>query len=616
MLEDFDVTKPPKKEDVDAVGDWAWTAFELSRQWRDDELGMGNIWRDNYKLFHGNHWGTNKKKNDMTVNLFYANIIRTVANVTARHPVSEVVDLDGTAGERAKVATARTKKWWMDTNQQAKLRATVTNSEIYGITWEKSVWSGRFGQPGVVVCDPFAIFPYPGYWEDMATDLPCICHAIPLAPTVVESQFDVKGVKHSETFDLLGGDREEIIGSSTYGANRATTGLQGSVVKTVRSQSAGTRGENALVVEVWCRDLTKKDDGTELYPGGIRCITVTNNGDLVLDDRGNPSLNLAMDLPTLNRNYLFRRFPFYKNNSYIDTSSIFGFSAAEMTAPLVKKIDELMSRIVNYAMRAMTGILVIPEGIGVTRAHLNNKPNLVLFTRGIGAESRIKVIPFPNPPSIIQQTLEMLISLHDRIHAIQDVDRGDTPANITAASAIVALQERNAVLIQHKIDGIDYLVEQRGNYAIAQWQGHGHKEERVAHDNETFSFTGTHLAPFNFNYTVESGSSMPKTSLQIQEQAQALFEKGAIDQRALLENLNFPGWRKIVERMAEGRLEGAMEMLIQAGLPEEQAAQLYRMLMEPQGGPGDTQQGQQQQRGQQAQPGVPRAQQGKMRMAA
>jgi len=615
---EFNVTQPPPKGHED-VGKWAWAAFDLCRKWRDDELQMPEVWKANYKLFRGNHWGERQKPNNVTVNLFFSNVVRTVANITARHPVAEVVDLDGTAGDLAKIATARTKKWWLDSNQPYKLRATTLNSEIYGITWEKSFWHKRDMVPGVVVCDPFAIFPYPGYWENIATDCPVLCHATALDPNVVESTYGVDGVEIDETYQLLGGEREEVIGSSTYGVNKSSSALgEGYKVKNISSQHTGVKGDNALVVEVWCRDLsTKESDEVDangqkvkipIYPGGIRCITVCNEGNLVLDDDKHPSINWEMPEEAIFENYLFRRFPFYKNNSYVDSSSIFGFSAAEQTSHLNIKIDELASRLVNYANRAMTGILVIPPKSGITKQHLNNKPNLVVWPDTIEAAAGIRFVPLPNPPPIIEKVLEMLITFHDRIHAVQDVDRGETPKQITAASAIVALQERNAVLIQHKIDGIDYIVSERGNYAIAQWQMHGHVIETVKTDDNTFEFSGVSLAGKKFNYTVESGSSMPKTSLQIQEQSQALFEKGAIDQQALLENLNYPKWREIVERMSEGQLSAAMGILVQAGLPQEQAQQLMMVLQQPQGGPGNGPQTPPQQ----AQPGVPRAAQGEM----
>lgn len=86
----------------------------------------------------------------------------------------------------------------------------------------------------------------------------------------------------------------------------------------------------------------------------------------------------------------------------------------------------------------------------------------------------------------------------------------------------------------------------------------------------------------------------------------ALYRDQAIDRQALLETLNFPDWKSIVERVGEGQLDQAIQLLVQAGMDEEQAMQLKQHLMEPQHGP-KAQQGSQQQ-----QSGTPKAKQGAM----
>ena len=91
-----------------------------------------------------------------------------------------------------------------------------------------------------------------------------------------------------------------------------------------------------------------------------------------------------------------------------------------------------------------------------------------------------------------------------------------------------------------------------------------------------------------FAYIVESGSTVIKTEAEERQQAVDLFGLGAIDQRALLETVKFPNWRDIIERMNQaGPLEQAMQIMVDAGLPEEFVQQLYAFLQQSQGGPGD-----------------------------
>jgi len=100
-------------------------------------------------------------------------------------------------------------------------------------------------------------------------------------------------------------------------------------------------------------------------------------------------------------------------------------------------------------------------------------------------------------------------------------------------------------------------------------------------------FIGNQYAGRGFDFVVESGSTVARTSLQIQEQAVKLWENQAIDRQALLEAINFPGWKAIIERMGETQLDAALGVLVQSGLPVEAAQQLKVFLSQPQGGPGD-----------------------------
>ena len=176
----------------------------------------------------------------------------------------------------------------------------------------------------------------------------------------------------------------------------------------------------------------------------------------------------------------------------------------------------------------------------------------------------------------------------DRIYQIEDADRGVGPTGVIAASAIVALQERNQIVMQTKTSAIDNIAENRARWAIGLWQNFGTQEDSVNVGGQPTVFRGIQYAGRRFNYVVEAGSTTPRTSLQTQELAFKLFELKAIGQRGLLESLNYPNWKEELERTAESQLDQAFQILIQAGLPEDAAIKLKQFLMEPQGGPGDT----------------------------
>lgn len=603
MEEKWDISNPPPEGHKD-VAEFAWQLF-MDGLAEKERLNLHKTWRANYRLFRGNHWGEKKKRSNLTINLFFSNVLRTVANITAREPSAECVDLDGTAAGYDKTATARLRKWWQDSKQQQKLKDSIQNMEVNGITIEKATW-GRNEEPNVIICDPFSFIPAPGNWDDIALKAPYVCHAYPKNVHEIKKFYKLKDdVEASEIYSRLGVDRENERPNMSTG-----TDYYSSVSDTnLTIPSTDYLDEQALIVEVWLRDLSFDKDKNPKYPGGIRRIIVTNEGKTVCDDSKNPSINFEMEPGDYSKSYLFNRFPFWKANSYRDTTSIWGFSAAEQTADMNMHINEIISRLVRHVKRSLTGILIIPPESGIASSRISNDTGIILWPQTHEAAAGIRFLQQPPLSADFYRAFDLLISFYDRVYSIQDADRGERPAQVTAASAIVALQERNAVLIQHKINEGDYLVEQRGMAAISLWQNFGTDVETIKIDDDTQEFQGIELAGRNINFTVEAGSSTPKTQLQIQEQSQALYQQGAIDQQALLENINFPQWGKIVERMAEDKLGAAIQLLIQAGLPQEQGIALQQFLMQNQGGPGSAPQNPPA-TSPQPEPGTPKAYQG------
>ena len=114
-----------------------------------------------------------------------------------------------------------------------------------------------------------------------------------------------------------------------------------------------------------------------------------------------------------------------------------------------------------------------------------------------------------------------------------------------------------------------------------------YKDEIIKVQDSMVQYRGTDYAGREFNYLVESGSTVAKTELQKQDQALQLFDRGAIDRQALLETLNFPNWKEIIERTGENQLDQALMVLVQAGMPEQEAVMLREYLAQSQGGPGN-----------------------------
>ena len=629
MSEEWNLSNIPPKGHKD-VAAFANNLFEISRI-ELERLGKHDDLLANYSLYRGKTIGGIKGRSVgiTPVNLYFSNIERTVANITAREPVGEVVDLDGTDQDGVEdILDAKLHKWWKETNQQTKIRSSARTMEIYGITLEKPAWNKEQECPNIAIGDPYTCYPAPGFYEDIDTDIPFFTFAYLKYIDAVESEFKVENLVPDEAYDLLGTVREEYKGTGCTYLDVSLTGkYQDPMTK------AGTSGrgasdkklERCLVKEVWVRDcriktvseehpaidpendmpmfdeagqmvVKRKTEKIRVYPDGVRKITIAatsggdHNGFVVLDDCANPNINPNLDIELAKTTHPWGRFPVYHANSYKDLVSLWGFAAAEQVGDLIVKINKIIARLINYVINVMSPPLIVQKHCGITRemieTQLKKSGRLILMPTSPNA--RIEFMQIPNLPATFFQVLEVIVGFFDRVYAIESADRGQAPRGVIAAAAIVSLQERNQELMQSKTSAIETLAENRSRWCIGLYQNFGTTSELVDVGGDPAEFIGTNFAGRKFSYVVESGSTTPRTSLQMQEVAKWLWETKAIDQRAVLEIMNVPDWKGIVERTGETQLDQALQILIDSGMPEEDAFNLKEYLMQPDQGPGDT----------------------------
>lgn len=553
----------------------------------DDEkirLGLEERWRYNHQMFRGDHWGdkgipkTSLKR--LTMNLMFANIQRTVANLVAKQPNVEAIEVgDETNGPRSdKVLTAWLDKWWKDTNQADSMLDTTHEMETYGCTIEKHIMDDNL--PDVAVIDPFAFGKAPGVFDDL-NDCPYMYHKTVMRCSEIEEFYGLEEgtVTPDETYTEMGEDREEHTPQPYVRAGSVPIG-SGSGPERRRAQSASSPDmERSVVIEVWVRD-----NNYEEYPDGIRVVTITNGGEVVLSDRSNPNINWALyeENPAfVDQTFMFGRFPFDIGNSYRDKTTNWGFSALEQTADINIAIEEIISRLNAHMSKALLPVLILPKDTGIKITHVNNKPGLILRPNTSMQAAAIRYMEPPRVSLDVYKFIDLLRGFFDQIWHIEDADRGERPSGIIAAAAIQNLQERNAVLMRHKIRTIDNLVRNRGRAAISMLQNFGTDTKVVRMENAVQAFRGLDLAGKDYNFVVESGSTVHKTMAQVQEQAVELYRMGSIDRQALLEAVDFPNWKAVIERTGEGQLQQALQILVDAGLEEEEAKQLQQYLMQP-----------------------------------
>ena len=616
LKSDWGLHSIPAKDHPD-VAEFAYSLFEIARA-EKERLGKNQDFLSNYALYRGKQ---NRQRTDVNlnkvINLYFANVERTISNITARVPTGEVVDMDGIHDDAENVLSMQLKKWWKDTDQQNLTKESAREMELYGITIEKPSWNKTARSPAIAVIDPFAFFPAPGNWSssELTTKTPYLCYAYIEFVSEMENFYNVKDIAPDEAYDLLGSVREEYKNQ----VSRQSIGNYADPMTIVSGKAISDKKiERCLVIEVWIRDnRTTTETTTEpvlnkmtgepviddtgnlliketkrtvpVYRDGVRKITVTKskdphnkNGYVVLDDCANPNINPVSPDNIARNTYPWGKLPCYYVNSYKDGISLWGFAAAEQVGDLLGVINRIVRKLIAYVLNVIAPPLIVQKNCGITPEMIENKilkGGRLVLTPGI-PNARIEFMQIPNLPATFFEALNLLIGFFDRTYQIEDADRGKAPPRITAAAAIIALQERNQVLMQTKTSSIDFLVESRSRWAVGLWQNHGVNEEFVDVADETKSFVGVNYAGRKFNFVVESGSTTPRTSLQVQEMAKWLYQVKAISQKGLLEALNWPGYMGELERTAESQTDQALQILIDAGLPEESAMQIKQFVMQ------------------------------------
>lgn len=576
-----------------------------------DRLGMPQRWMANYVISRAKRQ-VNARLKDMllggysaslSLGLVGANIERTVANITARSPVASVQSTTGDEAISAAIS-AMCDHWNNEEEQGDSLETAVKIMETYGTVIEKAVFDENTGKMRNVPLDITAFLPAPGKFHNIQR-MPYFFHHYVEDIDVAEERFGLKKGTAQESpgiAELFLTDREDAVADSnlatgtTEGFPAGTSAGAGSGTYKNYSNSTAPQFQNKTVLtECWCKDNTtyKAPDGSMRlkHPGGIRLVVLardTIEGYKILYDGPNPNINWELTERDVEKTYLFKRYPFHVARSYKDTEMFWGFAQAETTGDIAQAIDELWRIMVRYLKMCLQPPVIIPKDTGLDSSHFVYMPRLILQPNSYQTAQGIRFLELPAPPAWLFQALDVLVRFFDRTSQIEDVDRGDVPSGIVAASAIQMLQERAAVLIRAKIRAVDSLVRNRGRCFISMLQNFHAEEEIVNVSGTPVPMRGIDFIGGEFAYIVESGSTVIKTEAEERQQAVDLFGMGAVDQRALLETVKFPNWRQIVERMNQaGPLEQAMQIMVEAGMPEEFVSQLYDFLQQSQGGPGD-----------------------------
>jgi len=530
-------------------------------------LGLHDKWTRHYRLGRNRPWQEPARPGLplVSANLLHLHRQRTVNTLTDNNPTFNVNRVGpGGDEELFRVLERAAAWWWGEQEQQAVLERSVINGETYGVAVEKVVFDPDLeyglGEVRTLVVDPFAFGVCPTDCLDIQ-EAEAVLHFAPMPlRQAVRRWPQAAGQLRSDAellADLGDGRREMAAGD---GRRHGLFARFGAVVGTLLAAGGGAKpAEDAvLVCECWVRDYTMTPDGP-LYPGCIRCVTVAGPGALVLDDRGNPSVNPGLSPDEAMATYLYDRFPFALANSLTDPVSLWGASDFEQLAELQQEINKCLSQLTYHKDRCARPKIVNPRDSGVANAAFTNRQGILNPVSSLAGQG-IRYLEFINNTKDIESVLEIYRELFSQISGIGELERATGPDHPVAAyKAIAALIEQAATLMRGKIRNYSRLVRERGRMFLSHMQN-WYTEDRwisFAEDGRiAVAAVNGSKCRVPARLTVVSGSTMPVSRVQQREEALALYQIGAIDRRELLDALDWSGRAGVLARMQEGEAGG------------------------------------------------------------
>lgn len=535
-----------------AWANWASTEFNRMRQIRRP---IERQWYINYAFYMGkqNIAVVNSSANDLGFQLITPKVppwrVRMVTNkirvmvrteiskLTSNRPIPIVVpatteDEDyaaARAGEQILKSeftrsefdqVVRSWVWWGSVTGSAFMKSYWDPSQEYSSTLVPDMTQppGPDGQPqmkeepqyGCIKVErisPFHIF-IPDLLEEDLQKQPYVCHAMTKDPLWVKRTYGINvNPTTTSTHDIL---------------EQSFLNLMG---------HADQKKDSVLVLEYWI-----KPGGHPDFPqGGL--LTVVD--DTVVQHIG---FDDGKGIPVPHKEY-----PFYKYTG-IPTGQFYGESMIVDLISLQKEYNRTSSQIIEAKNMAAKPKLLAPLG-SINPKQITTEPGqAILYTQGYERPSQLDL---PQLPQYVLEELNRLQNDMDDISGQHEITRGNTPSQVTAATAISYLQEQDDSKLAYQIAGVEHAISKLGTHylkMVARYWDTPRLVRTVGRDGlfEAQMWQGNDLRG-NTDVQVLAGSALPHSRAAKQAFVMDLMKLGLVPPEQGLEMLDIGNMEKILE---------------------------------------------------------------------
>ena len=551
-------------------------------------------WLAYYKFFRGSQWGRERPsyRHAECINFVFQTIQSQTPLLLDTRPRVEFVPTEPEDNEFAIVLNGIIESKWVARNWLEVLAEVILDGHLYGcgisqVCWDKKADLG-IGDIDFESCDPFYM-----YADPMATDCNKKCRYIikaePLPIDYVKSLYpDQKEKIKSDIVD----DRKGSVEGDLRKLQWRRPPSEQMPMQSVGDIAGDSQSkQECLLITAYFRDEQVKDDKDDeagefvrkkVYPKGRKVVICSG---AVLEDREN--------------DYEDGEFPYERFVNYILPREFWGMSEVEQ----LESPQRIFNKLVSFSLDVLTlmgnPVWIVANDSGVDTENLYNRPGLIIEKNPgteVSRQEGTQLQPY------VMQLIDRMQTWFNDVAGTQDVSRGASPGSVTAASAIMSLQEAAQTRIREKARHLDLYLQCVGQHMASRFLQY-YSAPRVfrltGNDNSQKYFKariettdegqkkvvterwnagawepagdGEYVLRGKLDVQVATGSTLPFAKAEKESRLLALFDRAIVDDEEVLRALDYPNYQGVLARVNEKKAQAAQAQAEQA--PQTQAQQ-------------------------------------------
>lgn len=486
----------------------------------------------------------------MVVNLIRPICRGEMSKLTAQKPTFQVIPAteDDKDYAAARAGEAIVEATWRDKKLDIELKRSVFWQVVTGCGYMKSYWDANKidimsstaenkvkGDLCVDRISPFSVY-IPDLTEEEIENQPYVIHASARTKEWVQATY----------------------GFGEVSENTATSSdiLEDSFLNLTNAPRR--KVDHVLCLEFWI----KPGMNNKFFPGG-GVFTVV--GDKIFRN--------ADRYP-----YDHNEYPFYKLDA-IPTGKFYAESTVKDLIPLQREYNRTKSQMIEAKNLMAKPQLIAAKGSVNVRMITSEPGQVIQYNLGMPPPAPLQM---QNLPQHVPEELDRLRADMDDLSAQHEISRGNTPSQVTAATAISFLQEQDDSKIAYATASIEAAVEKLGRHTLSYATQYWTVPRLIRTTGKDDAFEVMQLKSDSLqgiqDLRVEAGSALPRSKAARQSLIMDLLKLGVVDPTTGLEVLDLGGLEKVFEAKLVDKRQPQRENLRMAQMDPQELEQIQTQM--------------------------------------